>query len=172
MSLIKCPECGKEVSDRAPTCIHCGYPLHEQNAMPVSKKVVLPSLKEQHSSDEPQTRYKWSMATMFVSGTADIETYLEQPQPVVFLDGLTENRANEIAQHFIVAGLDVEILDSFADISFASASKDKDIICCPKCGSVQYFTGTRGFSVVTGFIGSGKIMLTCAKCGHRWKPGK
>lgn len=29
MSLIKCPECGKEISDRAPSCIHCGYPLSE-----------------------------------------------------------------------------------------------------------------------------------------------
>lgn len=25
--LIKCPECGKEVSDKATNCIHCGYPL-------------------------------------------------------------------------------------------------------------------------------------------------
>ncbi len=29
MALIKCPECGKDVSDRAPTCIHCGYPLSQ-----------------------------------------------------------------------------------------------------------------------------------------------
>ncbi len=29
MALIKCPECGKEVSDRAKACIHCGYPLNE-----------------------------------------------------------------------------------------------------------------------------------------------
>lgn len=27
MSLIKCPECNKEVSDKAEKCIHCGYPL-------------------------------------------------------------------------------------------------------------------------------------------------
>lgn len=25
--LIKCPECGKEVSDKSEICIHCGYPL-------------------------------------------------------------------------------------------------------------------------------------------------
>ena len=25
--LIKCPECGKEVSSEAKTCIHCGYPI-------------------------------------------------------------------------------------------------------------------------------------------------
>ena len=27
MALIKCPECGKEISDQAPACIHCGFPL-------------------------------------------------------------------------------------------------------------------------------------------------
>ena len=26
--LIKCPECGKDVSDKAPACIHCGFPLN------------------------------------------------------------------------------------------------------------------------------------------------
>jgi len=27
MALIICPECGKEVSDQAEVCIHCGYPI-------------------------------------------------------------------------------------------------------------------------------------------------
>lgn len=27
MAMIKCPECGKEISDKAPACIHCGYPI-------------------------------------------------------------------------------------------------------------------------------------------------
>lgn len=27
MSLINCPECGKEISDKSEKCIHCGYPL-------------------------------------------------------------------------------------------------------------------------------------------------
>ena len=30
MALIKCPECGQEVSNQAPACIHCGYPLNEE----------------------------------------------------------------------------------------------------------------------------------------------
>ncbi len=29
MALIKCPECGKEVSNKAKMCIHCGYPINE-----------------------------------------------------------------------------------------------------------------------------------------------
>ena len=32
MALIKCPECGKEVSDRAAVCIHCGFPISELGA--------------------------------------------------------------------------------------------------------------------------------------------
>lgn len=29
MALIKCPECGKEISDKAKVCINCGCPLEE-----------------------------------------------------------------------------------------------------------------------------------------------
>ncbi len=28
MALIKCPECGKEISNSSHQCIHCGYPLN------------------------------------------------------------------------------------------------------------------------------------------------
>lgn len=31
MSLINCPECGKEISDKADVCIHCGYPLGDSD---------------------------------------------------------------------------------------------------------------------------------------------
>ena len=34
MALIKCPECGKEISDQAPACIHCGFPLDKMNKKP------------------------------------------------------------------------------------------------------------------------------------------
>lgn len=31
MSLIKCPECGKQVSDQANACPDCGYPIKANN---------------------------------------------------------------------------------------------------------------------------------------------
>ena len=34
MALIKCPECGKEISDKVPKCIHCGYPISGQQTPP------------------------------------------------------------------------------------------------------------------------------------------
>jgi hypothetical protein len=31
MALINCPECNKQISDQAPACIQCGYPLASKN---------------------------------------------------------------------------------------------------------------------------------------------
>ena len=36
MALIKCPDCGKDVSNRAPICIYCGCPLDKDNNDTVS----------------------------------------------------------------------------------------------------------------------------------------
>ena len=33
MALIKCPECGKEISDAAESCPNCGYPIKGQQQM-------------------------------------------------------------------------------------------------------------------------------------------
>src|SRR5678815_707741 len=32
VALITCPDCQKEISDRAPACIHCGRPLEEKDS--------------------------------------------------------------------------------------------------------------------------------------------
>lgn len=59
-----------------------------------------------------------------------------------------------------------------------------DEICCPKCGSTQIVANKKGFGLgkaaagglllgpvglLGGVIGSGKIVITCLKCGNRWK---
>ena len=48
----------------------------------------------------------------------------------------------------------------------------EDNVKCPKCGSAQVHAEKRGWSFSTGMIGSGKIVLTCLKCGHKFKPGE
>lgn len=39
MPLIQCPECGAQVSDQAPQCIQCGFPL-DFDACPVCRQAV------------------------------------------------------------------------------------------------------------------------------------
>lgn len=60
-------------------------------------------------------------------------------------------------------------------------------IKCPKCKSTQLTANKKGFGLgkaavgglltggiglLGGFIGSGKVKITCLKCGHTWKAGK
>lgn len=49
-------------------------------------------------------------------------------------------------------------------------SDSTSTVSCPKCGCTDIGVANRGFSLVTGFIGSGKSMNVCKNCGHKWKP--
>jgi len=53
MALIKCIECGKEVSDKADACISCGNPMRQQ-AVVVQEKVQI-----------EQTDKEWKVLSIF-----------------------------------------------------------------------------------------------------------
>ena len=38
MAMIKCKECGNEISDKAKTCVHCGCPISIETRKKVKKK--------------------------------------------------------------------------------------------------------------------------------------
>ena len=68
MALIKCPECGKEVSTAAETCPHCGYPI--KNNEPVKEKQVENYPKPKNSSwinkwKKKETKGRWTWALLF-----------------------------------------------------------------------------------------------------------
>ena len=46
MALIRCPECGKEVSDQAKTCAHCGFPIAKSLRPKIQKPKIVISKKK------------------------------------------------------------------------------------------------------------------------------
>lgn len=52
----------------------------------------------------------------------------------------------------------------------AREKANQNVPRCPKCGSTAITAGQRGFSLLTGFIGSGNTVNRCSNCGHKWKP--
>lgn len=40
MAIINCPECNKQISDQAPKCPGCGYPLHDEKSVDLSGLIV------------------------------------------------------------------------------------------------------------------------------------
>ena len=45
-------------------------------------------------------------------------------------------------------------------------------VYCPMCGCTDIATVSRGYSVFWVFLGSGKPMNVCQKCGYKFAPGK
>lgn len=55
-------------------------------------------------------------------------------------------------------------------IDCTKPSPQSSPIRCPKCGSTAVTTGSRGFKLTTGFLGSNKTVNRCGKCGNTWQP--
>lgn len=67
MALIKCPECGREISDKAPACLHCGYLLarwpnertdQDARAMEESSQAISPPFTASAPTKSPRKRMK------------------------------------------------------------------------------------------------------------------
>lgn len=54
MGLIKCPDCGKEVSDKANVCINCGFPIEEYLKEQAEKRRKLAKQLEQKAKQDQQ----------------------------------------------------------------------------------------------------------------------
>ncbi len=55
-----------------------------------------------------------------------------------------------------------EILRTYVPDAFLETPKPE--ICCPLCGSTEFTILNRGYSVWTGFLGSGKVKRVCNRC--------
>lgn len=152
MALINCPECGKEISDKSETCIHCGYPLSEKNMCYING-----------------TKYDVSFVFEY--------KYNERTIPMVNLmelTGCTRDAATKAINEMFKTGeiprtLTLEKKKPRQQSQTSKPSEPK--LTCPKCGSTNIQSTNKGFSLLTGFVGSGSPRNVCQKCGFKWKPG-
>lgn len=76
MALIKCPECGKKISDKAAACIHCGCPLEhnhdnhnsQTDEITINKDaVLLPEINGENTAIEPaKSKRKFYQSNWFI----------------------------------------------------------------------------------------------------------
>lgn len=96
--------------------------------------------------------------------------------PYIIADGISEESANNIISFLREYGCVTEINES----KLKELSNQEDLICdffkengnirCPHCGSTSISIGQKGYSLLTGFIGSGKTTNRCGSCGYTWQP--
>lgn len=160
MALIKCPECGKDVSNLSKLCIHCGYPLTNDSeilnqnttCIIMGKEYDLSLIRDKLLSDSPVNQNVHNEAISLLYNTVNGMSLFDA---ALLVDKIEETS---------------EIPTTYDKYDFATTQKYDDLIHCPKCNSTQITTGSRGFSIVSGFIGAGKTVNRCARCGYKWTP--
>ena len=161
MALINCPECGREISSLSKTCIHCGYPLEEEIAN-LQKDICLIDGEKYDLS-----QFKKRLCS------ADLEDKNQTNQIVrdlyYYVGTISIYAAAELCKIILNSG---EVPKTYDGSRLTLNYNKDDVPICPKCGSTQISTGSRGYSLAWGFIGSGKTVNRCAKCGYKWTPKK
>lgn len=188
MALIKCPECGKEISDKAPACIHCGYPIGEElgdksKSKDTLKKVVVSNF------DESKLLYQVVVSDVKeIKGIseADAKTMVENGETITInnLDydtalAIYNKLTQQLGKLFDTFGIMAKIADMDEIVNWDDIETPKEpsrptpkAPRCPKCGSTSIATVNRGYSIVWGFLGSGTPMNVCQSCGYKYKPGR
>lgn len=171
MSLITCPECGKQISDKAPACIHCGFPL-DQIYQSYAYNVTI--------QDIGPNKVKVMILVGNLTGVTPRESkQMIETLPVVVISSVSEEDADNIMKEFNKVGAkcskekcESESSDFITNDFILKLRKDNAPVMCPKCGSTQIGMHKVNYGLTLTLLGSNVMENVCQKCGHRWRPGK
>lgn len=197
MALITCPECNGQVSDKATTCPHCGYPIaannpQEQYAFCV-KSQPIPT-----STVQAWERFTALRLTMEIAGvsTGDAEKMLSTPGSIL-KDKLTEQEAAAVVLNYQRLHIPTAVEQSNYTLHEVEKEK-KDIqnaflkkrtaedpneffvfkkvwpgmvdLACTMCGQ-NFSTDIKNVSVANDLVITAKRPITCTKCQRTASPG-
>lgn len=200
MALIKCPECNKEVSDKAEICVHCGYPISKWIK---EKKSDSSQSNEDIKDDNPNNIYLYREKEYNLTELVD---YIkENTHPDVEINSQTWAEARHILRTYISIGKEEDLLISYihkyrilgttkdrkkyyehkkthvshTQFNYVPACSNKNnmynpyqnVVHCPRCGSTSVTTEEQGYGLF-GWIGASQKKNLCQKCGHKWWPGR
>lgn len=184
MSLINCPECGKQVSNKAQQCIHCGYPFDKNdnaNNKIGLNLIINGQLQDVSEIKEYLSDYRFAKIhdifnTKYGASTNDIldlaEYYLKHnnlPQTLTTTPELHDKKElKKNLMKLINIGIDAKHSENKAKDSQNDINPK-----CPTCGSTNILkiSGTeRAVSVIGLGILSNKInkSFKCKSCGYTW----
>lgn len=176
MALISCPECGHQVSDKARSCPQCGYPFTEiDNVCENNDRYdVVIEMIPNHETLMKTDRLIMNIKKIGLSEVVRLTDNL----PCTVVQGVSVENAKAVKKSLTDLGNRVELISSqfserggIDDVSISEYYRESNKpVTCPRCGSTAITTGQRGFSIVTGFLGSNKTVNRCGKCGYSWKP--
>lgn len=154
MALINCPECGKEISDKAKTCPDCGYPIA------INKKYQL-YIIGYHDMDISTYAGLTETFNLKLEYNEVMNIFENCPYAIAEYDTIEE--ANLQARKLLKWGIDIDIINPEGNSEYINT----DIISCPKCGSTHIQVVPRKWSIISG-IYTNKVDRVCLKCKYKF----
>lgn len=167
MSLIKCPECGKEVSDQSHICIHCGYPLSNNaknnenicliNDSPYDLSLIIETIHK-NKNDYAQKEAHKLLKEMTGLGAVDRGSLL---YIIMQLDKIPPQfNSGDNWKHYKQENINIP-QNNYQSNNISNMPK------CPKCGCTNIQIVRKKFSLLAGFA-TNKTERVCVNCMHRW----
>lgn len=154
MSLIKCPECNKEISDKAKSCPNCGCPITINTKYQI--KII-----GYHDTDI--SAYAGLTQTFNTNYEYEEVMNIFNSCPYTIAEYDTLEEANLVSRKLLKWGIDLQVITPEGNIEYI----DTDIISCPKCGSSHVQVVPRKWSFFSG-IYTNKVDRVCLKCKHKF----
>lgn len=137
--LIKCPECGKEISDKSKQCIHCGYPLKSNHTCIINgKEYDLSFVFDENYS------YLYKVRDFVQITHCDIPT----------------------ARQYIDKFIEDESLPKYVNVE--PKQQNSSTTTCPRCGNTTFTPMKKKWSMWAGFA-TNQVELVCNNCGYKMK---
>lgn len=153
--IIQCPECQKEISNQAKTCIHCGYPLKKDDIVQDKNICIIdgiPRNLEEQINNINNGEYKplKQLCTEYGMSIADASVLWDILETTKQIPSEYNSSQRE------------EYRTQLKEIEAKS-----NVVKCPKCGSTQIQMVPRKWSPLTGIL-TNKVDRVCVKCKHKF----
>lgn len=173
MALVICPECGDKVSNMAQACPHCGYPILD---IAKESSVECYDLMLNSISTNQELKLKTIKTIREIKGFGLSEALqFINSVPLAILSCVKKSDAQKVKREFEKMGCNVTLIKSNSETPSEQDAVNEYIenigkLVCPRCKSTQITTGTKGYGLIRGFIGSNKTVNRCGSCGYSWEP--
>lgn len=154
MSLIKCPECNKEISDKAKSCPNCGCPIN----INTKYKVIITGY---HDTDTSACAGLTQTFNKSYEYEEVMNIFNNCPYTIAEYD--TVEKSNLISRKLLKWGIDVQIMNPDGNVEYINT----DIVSCPKCGSTHIQAVPRKWSIFSGLL-TNKVDRVCLKCKYKF----
>ena len=154
MSLIICSECGKEISDKATVCIHCGCPIKKDETPHISKKFVYMCMSNSCLSNPFKEFNEYKEGIRICPDCGKQLEYYETE--------IIDNKTNLVIKH-----------STEESQKNTNNAQHLDIPKCPTCSSINV-KKISSISKVAGAVTFGlfsktaKSQFKCNNCGYKW----